>query len=158
MATILKSIFYLNELLSIYISNLSLSFTQDQNDNPPYFEPPNGQYEATIAENFPYDTTVITVAAKDDDGTVPNNELLDRIESGAKDKFRIDAVSGSISLEPGASLDWNEYGKEYTLTVVAADRGTPSLSGDTTVIIRITDVNNKDPVFSPDRRYGSLYK
>ena len=93
------------------------------------------------------------MVAKDNDGTNPNNELLYRIEDGARDKFRIDPVSGAIYVETGANLDWNLYGKEYSLTVAAADRGTPSLSGETTVTILITDVNNKDPVFSPDRRY-----
>ena len=75
-----------------------------------------------------------------------------RIESGAKDKFRVDAETGLVSVEMGANLDLNLFGREYQLTVLAIDRGTPPLTGTTQVHISITDVNNKDPVFNPDRR------
>lgn len=35
----------------------------------------------------------------------------------------------------------------FSLTVMAYDDGTPRLDGRTTVLVNITDVNNKEPVF-----------
>ena len=83
------------------------------------------------------------VVATDADVTSPNNELIYRIESGARDKFRIDAETGDITVESGADLDRDRYGEMYTLKVLAIDRGTPQQTGTTSVIVTITDINNK---------------
>ncbi len=61
--------------------------------------------------------SVITTQATDSDATAPNNELIYRIDSGAKDKFRIDAQTGLITVESGADLDRDVYGARYTLRV-----------------------------------------
>lgn len=95
---------------------------------------------------------MVMVTAHDDDGTAPNNQVLYRIEQGARDKFRVDAVTGLVAVETGANLDWNLFGKEYELIVGAVDRGNPPLSSSTVVRVTITDTNNKYPVFDPDRR------
>ena len=63
------------------------------------------------------------VSAADADGTAPNNEIIYRIDSGARDKFRIDAGTGQITVESRANLDRDIYEKEYKLTVLAIDRG-----------------------------------
>ena len=97
-------------------------------------------------------TYVTLVSASDGDVTSPNNEVIYQIETGSGDKFRIDARSGEISVERGADLDRDVYGVRYALVVVARDRGTPQLSGNATVYVEVTDVNNKNPTFSDDRR------
>ena len=97
-------------------------------------------------------TNVTQVFAQDNDGTAPNNEVIYRIESGAQDKFRIDAQIGIITVESGADLDREKFPHQYTLSVVAIDRGTPPNTGSAVVVVTITDINNKLPVFSPDRR------
>ena len=66
---------------------------------------------------------MITVHAQDNDGTSPNNELIYRIDNGARDKFRIDAHTGQINVESGASLDRDLYGNSYVLKVLGIDRG-----------------------------------
>ena len=71
------------------------------------------------------------MSAVDNDVTSPNNQVLYRIESGARDKFRIDSLSGAISVESGASLDRDVYGATYTLSVVAIDRGKITLRNRT---------------------------
>ena len=92
-------------------------------------------------------TSVITVKAQDNDGTSPNNDVIYRIESGARDNFKIDSHSGLIQVESGANLDKDESGYFYGLKVIAIDRGTPALTGTVDVNITITDVNNKRPIF-----------
>ena len=101
-------------------------------------------------------TIVATVSAKDDDGTAPNKDVIFRIEGGARDKFRIEAQQGVITVETGADLDRDRYGSEYLLRVVAIDRGTPPLTGTTAVNVTITDVNNKMPTFDPDSHTVSI--
>ena len=95
---------------------------------------------------------VTSVSALDGDVTSPNNEVIYQIETGSGDKFRIDARSGEISVERGADLDRDVYVVRYTLVVVARDRGTPQLSGNATVYVDVTDMNNKVPTFSDHRR------
>ena len=68
-------------------------------------------------------TSVATVHALDNDGVAPNNEIIYRIDNGARDKFRIDAQTGEITVESGASLDRDLYGDTYVLEVLAIDRG-----------------------------------
>ncbi len=106
-------------------------------------------YEATLAENTAAGTNITSVSATDSDGTTPNNEVIYRIEGGARDKFRIDAQTGLVTVESGANLDRDLYGSQYTLTVLAIDRGTPPKTGTTSVKITITDINNKLPEFDP---------
>ena len=61
--------------------------------------------------------------ATDADGTAPNNEIIYRIDSGARDKFRVDADTGKITVESGADLDRDIYEKEYQISALAIDRG-----------------------------------
>ncbi|CAL1529751.1 unnamed protein product, partial [Lymnaea stagnalis] len=89
---------------------------------------------------------VITVNASDFDGTSPNNEFIYRIESGALDKFRINFQTGAVEVEKGADLD-RESKEIYTLTISAIDRGTPPLTGNCSLKITLTDVNDEAPIF-----------
>ena len=88
---------------------------QDENDQQPVFS--QDFYEAVIAENTPGGSTVITTPATDGDSTYPNNDIIYRIDTGAKDKFGMDAGTGRITVTNGADLDRDVYGTRYTLTV-----------------------------------------
>lgn len=74
-----------------------------------------------------------------------NQQLTYRIESGAQDKFLINADTGVISVA-NIAIDREEK-DNYKLTVVAMDRGTPPLSGTATVSILIGDINDSQPEF-----------
>lgn len=97
-------------------------------------------------------TSVTKIRAHDADITSPNNEVIYRIDSGAFDKFRIDAVSGILTVEKGAILD-REMMAKYQLNVSAIDRGTPSNHGKCQVIIYIGDVNDESPFFDKPTNY-----
>lgn len=90
------------------------------------------------------------MSATDLDGTKPNNDFVYRIESGAGDKFRIDANDGTVSVEKGALLDV-ETTAVYNLTISAIDRGTPPRSSECLVMISLRDVNDEVPVFKDTR-------
>ena len=85
------------------------------NDKTPVFT--QDLYEAVIAENTPGGSTVIVTPASDGDSTYPNNDIIYRIDTGAKDKFGMDAGTGRITVTNGANLDRDVYGTEYALKV-----------------------------------------
>lgn len=122
----------------------------DMNDHAPIFE--HSKYERSVPEDLPPGSSVIQVKAWDGDASSPNNDILYRIQKGAKDKFVIDAETGIISVAPGASLDPDQTDPpttHYFLTILALDGGigVDQLQATTDVNITITDVNNKPPVF-----------
>lgn len=74
-----------------------------------------------------------------------------RIQSGASDKFVIDAETGVISVARGASLDpdlSNPRRLHYSLVVLAIDGapGESQMHASVTVNITVADINNKSPV------------
>ena len=110
----------------------------DVNDNSPVFSA--NVFTATVPENTAVGTPVRSVVATDRDAGV-NREIEYTTNSSL---FDIDN-EGQITLSGG--LDY-EVTDRIVLLVTATDRGTPSLSGTTTVVITITDVNDNLPVLT----------
>nr|XP_022904889.1 cadherin-23 [Onthophagus taurus] len=126
-------------------------YLQDVNDYPPIFE--KNFYNTSIKENIQGGTTILTISAKDFDGSYPNNHIFYRIQDGAFDKFTINSDSGTISVSRGAILDpdlTEPKRTKYSLTVVALDgaSGDNQLQTQVQVNITILDVNNKAPILS----------
>lgn len=67
---------------------------EDQNDNDPRFAKP--RYSASIPENVPIDTTVLTVKASDADLGV-NAKIVYSLANESQWLFRIDNKTGVIS-------------------------------------------------------------
>uniref|UniRef100_A0A669EL52 FAT atypical cadherin 2 n=1 Tax=Oreochromis niloticus TaxID=8128 RepID=A0A669EL52_ORENI len=112
----------------------------DVNDNPPVFG--RSDYSAEVSEDL---TPGRLVTATDEDGPV-NNLLRYSIVSGdLLQQFSIDARSGDITVR--TALDREEI-PHYSLTVQAADEGSPPLSSAVLVAVTVTDVNDNPPVFS----------
>ncbi|XP_067673633.1 cadherin-23-like isoform X2 [Haliotis asinina] len=120
---------------------------EDMNDNAPIFE--QNYYTISVPENSTQGSVLLNVTATDMDIGSPNNEFIYRIETGAMDKFRIDFQTGSVYVETGAKLDREEK-DVYIMNVSAIDKGTPPQTGRCVVIINLTDVNDKLPVFTPE--------
>ena len=126
----------------------------DQNDNAPQFSVTD--YKVTIPEDTPGGTPVIQINAKDNDGSSPNNQIVYRIQTGAKDKFVINSESGMISVSQEANLDPDQSipcTVDYELEVLAVDGGIGDerLSSRVIVTVTITDVNNKLPRINKTR-------
>ncbi|KAK2170422.1 hypothetical protein LSH36_3g28010 [Paralvinella palmiformis] len=123
------------------------SFTiivDDVNDNVPHFQ--QKVYYADIQEVVPPESSVIQLTATDPD--LGDNALLTysimNTPQTNSDWFQIDSRSGLITTKMRVDC---ETQSEPKLVVVATDSGQPALSGTTTVIIRIRDVNDNQPVF-----------
>ncbi|XP_063347550.1 B-cadherin-like [Pelmatolapia mariae] len=121
----------------------------DQNDNKPYFEV---EYNANVAEATAIGTEVVRVEAKDnDEADNLNSDLRYRILNQDpplpnENMFEINPVTGSIRVT-GKGLDREKY-PQYTLTVQAADMAGEGLTGQTKVILTVTDSNDNAPVFT----------
>ncbi|XP_036933955.1 protocadherin beta-15-like [Acanthopagrus latus] len=113
----------------------------DANDNAPVFT--EAVYTATLPENSPMKTAVITVRASDADEGV-NGEVtyeFSRISDKLQKLFSLDDKTGEISVS--GDIDYEE-GRKYEVFVEAKDGY--GLSSDAKVIIDITDVNDNAPV------------
>ncbi|XP_055027053.1 cadherin-23 isoform X2 [Misgurnus anguillicaudatus] len=88
---------------------------------------------------------VVTQLSASDADAGSNAWLQYRLDSGAQDRFLVDALSGAV-LVGNATLDREER-SSYRLVVIATDRGTPSLTGTATLTVILDDVNDSRPQF-----------
>lgn len=89
--------------------------------------------------------------ATDEDSSY-NGEVDYFIRSGSLDDFFI-TKDGNISVS--GNLD-RDVVANYSLEIVASDRGTPLREDSCQVTITVTDVNDKPPTFDPDFYVGSV--
>ncbi|XP_014683460.1 cadherin-19 isoform X1 [Equus asinus] len=123
----------------------------DINDNEPKFldEP----YEAIVPEMSPEGTLVIQVTASDaDDPSSGNNARLLYSLLRGQPYFSIEPTTGVIRIS--SKMD-RELQDEYWVIIQAKDMlGLPgALSGTTSVLIKLSDVNDNKPIFKE-----SLYR
>ncbi|XP_035482204.2 protocadherin-16 [Scophthalmus maximus] len=114
---------------------------QDVNDNAPAFSTPWHRLE--VPENQAPVELCFLKATDPDSGA--GGELEYRITAGdPQGDFQLHAGTGALSTSRG--LD-RETKADYTLEVVATDRGSPALSTTATVEVKVLDVNDNSPVF-----------
>ncbi|XP_067141770.1 cadherin-23 isoform X2 [Centruroides vittatus] len=135
---------------SLYNDVPVIIYIQDQNDHTPTFQ--RSFYSKSIQEDTPNGTSVLQVIAFDGDHSQSNSRIAYRIQSGAQDKFVINANTGVISVAQGANLDPDRTIPKttfYLLEVLALDGGIGDEQRYSKVLVNIsiTDVNNKPPIF-----------
>ncbi|XP_014384521.1 PREDICTED: protocadherin gamma-A1 isoform X9 [Myotis brandtii] len=112
----------------------------DANDNPPAFT--QAQYHASVPENVPPGTRLLTVKATDPDEGA-NGEVtysFHNTDQRVAQIFQLDSYTGEISnKEP---LDFEEY-KMYPMEIQAQDGA--GLMSRTKVLIKVLDVNDNAP-------------
>lgn len=118
---------------------------QDVNDNQPIFN--QSRYFASIPENATIGTKVLQVYATDTDSG--NNGLIEfsinRRQSDKDQMFRIDSKTGIISVNKPLDFETKEL---HELVVVARDHGEQPLETTAFVSIRVTDVNDNQPIIN----------
>ncbi|XP_045061065.1 protocadherin gamma-A11-like isoform X17 [Coregonus clupeaformis] len=113
----------------------------DANDNTPVFS--QAVYKASLPENSPLNTVVVTVSATDADGGI-NGEVtyeFSRISDKARKVFSLGHSTGEIKVI--GPIDF-EGDPKYEMRIEGKDGY--GLSSDSKVIIEITDVNDNAPV------------
>ncbi|XP_054890890.1 protocadherin alpha-6-like [Poeciliopsis prolifica] len=115
----------------------------DINDNRPVFS--QEIYQLSIEENIPLGTTVFRMNATDVDeginGEIEYN-LGKTLLRKVFDIFELDKVKGEIVVK--GLVDYEEK-ILYELDVEASDKGTPPLTGECRLILKILDVNDNPP-------------
>ncbi|XP_067454524.1 protocadherin gamma-A11-like [Thunnus thynnus] len=112
----------------------------DANDNAPVFT--KSVYKATITENSPRGTSVITVRASDRDGG-SNGEISYAISNSKRrlsDLFQVDRKTGEVILI--GEIDY-EKAKLFQIDIEAIDNG--GLSDSSKILIEVIDVNDNSP-------------
>ncbi|KAM4732176.1 protocadherin gamma-A10-like isoform 44-T44 [Anableps anableps] len=115
----------------------------DANDNSPVFS--QAVYEASLPENSPVGTVVVTVSASDADEGVNGDVTYDfgHVNEDVRKKFTIDRKVGEIRVTD--AVDY-EVTTSYEIRIKAKDG--LGKSSYAKVIISITDVNDNAPVVS----------
>ncbi|XP_012283433.1 cadherin-87A [Orussus abietinus] len=123
---------------------------RDVNNNAPVF--PHDLYTASVPEVSEIGTVVEEVTATDADSGI-NAELTYRIQKGAFDDFAINDTSGVVTVS--RKLDFDKS-NTYHIEVIALDGGTPSLTGTTTLMIKVENSNDKPPYFTPETQRAEV--
>lgn len=124
-------------------STSSVSVTvKDINDNAPAFS--ESAYMVEVPEDTSPGSVVLQVVASDrDEGA---NGAVWYSFNHSSDFFTIAKASGNISTT--RKLDFETI-QNYTLTIRAQDMGSPPTTSYATLIIKVTDINDEAPRFSP---------
>ncbi|XP_074530046.1 protocadherin alpha-6-like isoform X31 [Halichoeres trimaculatus] len=115
----------------------------DSNDNRPMFS--QEVYQIEIQENVPLGALVTKMKATDpDEGS--NGEvkysLGKTLSPKVYDIFELDKVTGEITVRGLVDYEENDL---FELDIEASDKGTPPLTGECRVIIKVKDVNDNPP-------------
>ncbi|ALC46335.1 Cad87A [Drosophila busckii] len=152
--TTLKSdqlIFVVEANDGLFTANCGVNITvRDVNNHAPSFV--QQSYSAVVEENSEIGTSVEKLQATDLD-TGKNAELRYRIQQGSFDDFGIDERTGEVFVS--RKLDYDRR-NTYQLQVQAADQGTPSLTGTSTLTINVQNSNDKDPYFVPATQHAEV--
>ena len=117
------------------------------NDYSPVFDPSNGLYNATIAEDAPIGQFVATVISTDKDSGSQGDVSYTIVDGNTGNKFQMNASSGEIITI--GELD-RETTAVFTLTVRASDGAVPEKVRftDGEVEVTISDINDNAPSFN----------
>ncbi|XP_073477088.1 protocadherin gamma-C5-like isoform X23 [Aquarana catesbeiana] len=122
---------------------------EDVNDNVPEIMFTSKSDE--VPEDAPVGTVVGFITVRDKDSG-KNSET--KLEILPDLPFKCQPMSNRYTLVTSGHLD-REKVSQYTITLIASDLGSPSLSSQTTIIITISDVNDNPPVF-PQSAYNAF--
>uniref|UniRef100_A0A914Y2C1 Cadherin domain-containing protein n=1 Tax=Panagrolaimus superbus TaxID=310955 RepID=A0A914Y2C1_9BILA len=111
----------------------------DTNDNAPEFE--NQLYDFEVPEDASLMTSIGFVKATDKDSD-NNAEISYRFVDERVVDFGINSKTGEIFIRQ--TLD-REIKQDYSFIVLAEDKGIPPLSSNTSIHIRILDINDNTP-------------
>ncbi|KAJ8942766.1 hypothetical protein NQ318_002926 [Aromia moschata] len=122
----------------------------DVNNNAPVFR--KSTYVNSIQEDVEIGTSIDQVDATDADNGL-NAEIEYFIQKGAYDDFQIDNTTGTVSVS--SKLDYDRRNR-YSMEIVAADHGSPSLTGTATLIVNVINTNDKLPYFVPTTQVAEV--
>ncbi|XP_028144582.2 cadherin-86C [Diabrotica virgifera virgifera] len=119
----------------------------DVNDNPPKFS--KDKYYGTVQEHAKVGTHVLVVEAIDIDKN-PNSKIqYTKLTGKGSELFNLDSDTGLITVADPIKLDAEET-PLITLKVEAADDNGEGLKANSTVEIKLVDINDNPPIFEKE--------
>ncbi|CAG9836975.1 unnamed protein product [Diabrotica balteata] len=116
----------------------------DVNDSPPMFMPPwtreNPSYYLELKEEQPVGTIVATYKAIDEDSDIAGYLIYPE-----SDYFQINNGTGIVQIKK--KIDYEKI-KILNFTIVAFDSGVPQLNATATVLVKVININDNDPIFT----------
>ncbi|XP_021940674.1 cadherin-89D isoform X3 [Zootermopsis nevadensis] len=125
-------------------------YVEDVNDHAPQFI--NAPYHVTVDELTPTGLTVFRGihAVDSDKRNTPNSDVQYSIVDGnEKGKFAMESSHRAV-LVLRRPLDYDAGDREFTLTLMASDRGSPPRNSTTNVLVSVLDNDDLSPKFSQD--------
>ncbi|XP_076993564.1 protocadherin Fat 2 [Tamandua tetradactyla] len=117
---------------------------EDINDNPPTFS--QIVYTTSVSEGLPAHTPVIQLLASDQDSG-KNSDVSYQIVENDSDVSKFFQINGSTGeMSTVQELDY-EAQQHFHVKVRAIDRGNPPLTGETLVVVNVSDINDNPPEF-----------
>ncbi|XP_040903721.1 protocadherin gamma-A5-like [Toxotes jaculatrix] len=123
-------------------TNVIIEVTDSVNDNAPVITLTS--FSSTIAEDSPSGTTVAIINVKDLDSG--KNGKVDCSVNGNIPFTIHSSLKNYYTLVTNGVLD-RERNPDYNITFTAVDEGSPQLSTNKTITLRVSDVNDNAPVF-----------
>uniref|UniRef100_A0A4W6FZ14 FAT atypical cadherin 3 n=1 Tax=Lates calcarifer TaxID=8187 RepID=A0A4W6FZ14_LATCA len=133
------------------VTTLSI-ILEDVNDCAPAFIP--SSYSARALEDLPPGAVITWVQAQDPD-IGPSGQVRYSLINDFNGTFEINAVSGVLRIRKELDFEKQQF---FNLTVLAEDRGVPSLRSETFVEVEVVDVNENlyAPYFTDFAVRGSV--
>ena len=131
-------------------ANISITVS-DINDETPSFNMPS--YNVSVNENTPMGVTIFSAGEEASDGDIGSNAEL--TFSLSEESDFIITPAGIITV--ASTLDF-ESRQLYSITVMAVDGGTPSLTGTTTLTIRVLDQDDLPVEFTIDSYVAGAFE
>lgn len=116
----------------------------DVNDNKPEFV--KMMYDFQVSENMPNGTAVDSVSAIDTDEGA-NGQIVYSLDTNL-DPSTVPFNVFSTGHITTRKIFNREDQPQYQFTVIAVDKGSPSLTSSVTVLVKINDKNDNHPIFS----------
>lgn len=133
----------------VYAEVLVSILVLDVNDCPPEFS--QDSYNISVSEAALFGTELLRLSARDNDTGINKqirytieNKTVEEHGENSFDLFHVDPEEGIVYLK--RSLD-HETADSHHFTVVATDRGVPSLSSTAHVWLSVIDMNDNPPKF-----------
>ncbi|XP_040929728.1 protocadherin Fat 3 isoform X3 [Betta splendens] len=125
---------------------------EDVNDCAPAFIP--SSYSARVLEDLPPGAVISWVQAQDPD-VGPSGQVRYSLMNDFSGTFEVDGVSGVLRIRKELDFEKQQF---FNLTLLAEDRGTPSLKSQTFVEVEVVDVNENlyAPYFTEFAVRGSV--
>ncbi|XP_069700620.1 cadherin-89D [Periplaneta americana] len=125
-------------------------YVEDVNDHAPQFI--NAPYHVTVDELTPTGLTIFRGihAVDNDKPNTPNSDIQYSIVDGNdKGKFAMESSHRAV-LVLRKALDYDAGDREFVLTLMASDRGSPPKNSTTTIEVLVLDNDDLSPKFSQD--------